>query len=380
MSDTATPPDDAAHADTGEALARMTTYGKSANKNSGGWGKFVLVVVLLVPLAAVAWVAWLQAGLQSELAALRADNTALQQLSQTSTAQFTQMQQRQQELDTEVQQTLQQELVTANTAVVAQAERLAALENELAETRLRISAMDAGGSPLAEAEVLLRFAQQRLVLARDTTTAIELFQEADTLLRNIDDPAIASVRETLAGEVAQLQAAPVVDVPSLFVQLSAQASRIENFSVVSASADQGVAVLAAEATDDNGWWSSVKQSLGEYFVVTRSTGQVLPQLDAGEQFQLRALVQLHVEQAKLALLRAEPELYQSALDDALATAKRWLRSDDGSVDDFVAALEALRDTPIVTDIPAADQTLAALRALSGTAFAEPQAAGPGTTP
>lgn len=366
MSDTSTPPDAAAHADTGEALARLAAYGK--RDKSSGWGRFVLVLVLLVPLAAVAWVAWLQVGLTSELAALRADNAALQQLSATSTSQFAQVQQRQQELDSEVQQTLQQELAASTAAFATQAERLAALESEVAATRLRVNALDASGSPLPEAVLLLRFAQQRLDLARDTSTAIELFLAADTLLQEINDPALAALRGTLAGEVARLQAVPVIDVSGLFSQLSEQAARIESFIVVSAAVAQdfSVAPAAAGTAAANNWWTGVKQTLGEYFVVTRSTGQVLPQLDASEQFQLRALVQLHIEQAKLALLRAEPELYQAALNDALSTSRRWLRSEDGSFDAFVAAIEALRDTPIVADIPAVGQTLAALQQLSGT--------------
>ncbi len=368
MSENSTP---AEAQDTGETLARMAAYGGRQDKSGGGWGKLVLVIVLLIPLAAVAWVAWWQVELRTELATLRADNATLQQLTVTSANQFAGVEQRQQELDTSLQQTLQplqQELAAANAASTAQAAQLAALESELATTRLRVNAMDAGGSPLAEAEVLLRFAQQRLALARDSAAAIELFQEADALLAEIDDPALTPVRETLARELAELQALPVVDVAALFAQLSVQAERIEDFAVVSETTAQDVAVTpaAANAADQDTWWNGVKQTLGEYFVVTRTTGDVLPQLDDKAQFQLRALMQLHIEQAKLALLRAEPELYRAALDDALSTSQRWLRSDDGSFADFVAALERLRDTQITVTAPASDQTLAALRQLSGT--------------
>ena len=361
MSEPSTQP----NADTGEALARMAAYG---NKRASGWGPLVLVFVLLIPLAGIAWVAWRQAALQSELAALRADNAALQQLSATSTSQFNQVQQRQQELDATVQQTLDQEQAALNAALAAQAQALAALESALGAMRLRVNALDAGGgSPLAEAEMLLRFAQQRLVLARDTATAIELYLAADELLRVIDDPAVVGVRATLAQELAALRAVPGIDVAGLFAQLSAQAASVDEFAVVSAASVQDFSVTPAAATaaEDNGWWSGMKRALGQYFVVTRGTGEVLPQLGAGEQFQLRALVQLHIEQAKLALLRGQPELYRAALDSALDASRRWLRSEDASLASFVTALESLRDTPIVADIPASDQTLAALRQLVG---------------
>lgn len=376
MSDPSAPPG----ADTGEALARMAAFDRNdtARKRSTAWGPLVVVFVLLIPLSAVAWLALQQSELQSELITLRADNAALQQLSATSTSQFAQVQERQQELDATVQQTLQQEQAANAEALDAQAQQLAALESEvaalatdLAATRSRASMAD-GGSPLAEAEVLLRFAQQRLVLARDTTTAIELFLAADEVLRGITDPAVVNVRESLAREVAALRALPAVDVPGIFAQLSARAAQVDSIAVVSASSvrDFTVGPAAPAASAEEGWWSRVQQSFGEYFVVSSSSGEVLPQLNAGEQLQLRALVQLQIEQAKLALLRGDPQLFRAALDDALATSRRWLRAEDGSVDEFMTALATLRDTSIVVEVPAMDQTLNAVRRLSATSPAQ----------
>lgn len=365
MSDlSATPPAE----EPGSARPRLVA---SSKKQGTAWGPLVLIVVLLVPLAAVGWVAYRQEALQSELMTLRADNATLQEFSASSTNQFAQVERQQQELAASVQQSidqaLQQQVAASYAAAAEQAGQIAALESELAALRLRVNSMDGAGSPLTEAEVLLRFAQQRLVMAQDTATAIELFQSADELLRDIVDPGVANVRESLARELATLLSLPGVDVPGIFAQLSTQAARVETFAVVSDATVQDFTVTPAaeDAAATDSWWNSVKQAFGAYFVVTRSNGAALPQLGTNEQYQLRALVQLHIEQAKLALLRGDAQLYQRALEDALVTSRRWLRSEDGSFDEFLAALATLRDTPIVVDIPAVDQTLAALRLLSG---------------
>ncbi len=368
MSDTPTP---SAHDETGQALARLAALGKESLKSNVNWGVLLLGLLCLVPLAAVGGLAWLQFTQQDELAALRTDYTALQQQSAGNSNQFALLQDGQQLLGVTLQQSVreavQQDLVAANAALAAQTERLAALESELAATRLRLNSMDTGGSPLAEAEVLLRFAQQRLLLAHDTVTAAELFRAADELLRGIDDPALFTVRDILARELALLQAVPPVDVPGLFAQLSAQAARVADFTVVSASAAQDFAVTPVENSvqEEGGWWSGIKQTLGDYFVVTQSTEEVAPQLDAETQFLLRALIQLRIEQAKLALLRAEPELYQAALDEALASSRQWLRGDEASLASYLSALDTLRATPIMMDISRVDDTLAALRLLPG---------------
>ncbi len=371
MSDSSDKPLASSNAETEAALARLAAFNKGNGGNrettsrSGGAGALLLGMIFVVLLVAVGGLAWLQFAQMDELTSLRNDYTALQQLSAGSTNQFAVLQEGQQELST----TLAQEQTAANAALATQAQQLTSLESELAGTRLRVNSMNAGGSPLAEAEVLLRFAQQRLLLARDTTTAIELFQAADELLSDINDPQVVTLREVLAREVAELQALPIIDVAGLFAQLSTQAVRIENFAVVSASAGQeGIATVAVEAaTAESGWWNRLKQTLGEYFVVTRNTETIKPQLDTEEQYLIRTLVQLHIEQAKLALLRAEPQLYQAALDEALATSRQWLSSTDGSYAEFVAALATLRNTPIVIEIPGANQTLTALRELPGAA-------------
>src|SRR5690606_7146314 len=121
--------------------------------------------------------------------------------------------------------------------------------------------------PLTEAESLLRLAQQRLVLARDTAAAIDLFRAADELLRTIEDPAAFGVRETLAREVAALQALPIIDVPGIFARLGAQSERVAGFAVVAEATVQDFTVGSAtrDATAESGWWNSVKQTLGEYF-------------------------------------------------------------------------------------------------------------------
>jgi uroporphyrin-3 C-methyltransferase len=181
----------------------------------------------------------------------------------------------------------------------------------------------------------------------------------------VDDPQVIAVREALAVELAQLRALPLVDVAGLFAQLTAQAALVDELAVVPASAQQDGSAASTEATTEaRGWWNGVQQTIGEYFVVTRSTDAIMPQLGAQEQSMIRALIQLRIEQAKVALLRGEPRVYQSALDEALAASREWLGADDGAAANFLATLETLRDSSIVADVPQFDAALTAVHQLS----------------
>jgi uroporphyrin-3 C-methyltransferase len=183
----------------------------------------------------------------------------------------------------------------------------------------------------------------------------------------------------LARELTALEAVPAIDVPGLFARLGALSARVDDFNVVVDGAVEDFTVPSHEGdAAASGWWSGVKQTLGEYFVVTRSTTDIAPQLGSGEQFLLRTLVQLHIEQARLALLNAEPALYRAALDDARAVAQRWLSGDAASKEALLAALDELRDTVIVSALPASGDALEALQQVAGAST--PVAPAPPTNP
>src|SRR5690606_4155786 len=92
------------------------------------------------------------------------------------------LQQRAQELEAMLRESSQQVLRQAqdrvaesSAATAAQAERLAVVERNLTALQRDLGRQETGGVPLAEAELLLRFAQQRLLIARDAQTAIALY-------------------------------------------------------------------------------------------------------------------------------------------------------------------------------------------------------------
>lgn len=390
MSDASTPPPDAS----GEALARLASHGRDRSRKSRGGSGALIALGVLLSLAAAGWVTWQQMELQREVATLRADNEALRQQS-LDTSVITAIQQRQQALDTALQQRdaeldaaieqrarqleaalratqqqvvrqTQESVAESNAAATAQAERLAVVERNLTALRRDLGRRETDGVPLAEAEMLLRFAQQRLLVARDTQGAIALYRQADAILRGVDDAALFAVRDALARELAALEAMPVIDVSGLFARLGALSARVASFNVVVDGAVQDFTVQP-QAVDSvaQGWWDSVKQTLSRYFVITSSTADIAPQLGSNERFLLRTLVQLHIEQARLALLNGQPQLYRTALDDAATVAERWLRGENGSLADFIAALEELRDTAIVSEAPEVGAALAALQQAAG---------------
>jgi uroporphyrin-3 C-methyltransferase len=352
-------------------LTRLAAYGKEDKKKSGGLRNAFVLLSLLLLLAAVAGLAWRQVEQEQTLVALRADYTALQQQSAGSVDRFAVLQQDQRQLTSDLQQMIQAELGAIDARVTAQAGQLNAINRELVSTRLRLGELDSSASPLSEAEALLRLAQQRLVLASDPGTAAELFQTADELLRQLDDPAIIAVREILAGELAVLRSLTEVDVAGLYAQLGAQGALVDSLTVASGAGarDFDMAETAATAPEGDSWFSSIAAALDNYFVVTRTNQAVVPLLTTEQEYLLRGSIQLQIEQARLALLRADPQIYQSALDAARAAIGQNLQGDNK--EQVLATLTTLRDTPILMTLPPLGATLNALRQLLPVGTASP---------
>jgi uroporphyrin-3 C-methyltransferase len=340
---------------------------------------FLPTFVAFAALLASAAVGYLYLQQNAALDKLQAELAAAQAQRGDTGSQLTALEQALQQQDASLRETLQSELAAANARSAAQDERLAGLSRDLTSATQRIRA--AGSTPvnqdslLAEAASLLRMAQQQLLLARDTGTAIRLYLAADELLRNSDNPAVFGVREELARELATLQALPGVDVEGLYAQLGAQSRRIDTLAVRSGAEDLAFTVQQpAEAATGEDWLGTVTATLSRYFVVTKREAAVTPLLSAEQEFLIRRSIQLQIEQARLALLQGQPDIYRMALDAALAAIAARLQDQDGGRALLAETLATLRDAPIRTDIPALNGALVALQQLLADSAANPAGA------
>ena len=72
----------------------------------------------------------------------------------------------------------------------------------------RYSTSDRGAWLIAEAEYLLRLANQRLIMAGDTVAAQALLKSTDNILMELDDASLHPVRAAVAADLAALRAVP----------------------------------------------------------------------------------------------------------------------------------------------------------------------------
>ncbi len=368
----------------GSAPPKSTTRpGRKTRQPGGGKGrKTLLTLIALVVLGLVAavgygsWTVWQVVQEQdAELAELDDDlkdqSETLAQQRQTLEQQSRQLEQMPQRLQQELEQMpqqLQQELEQILREQRGdQSELLANLEQRLNRVDRRLSAI-AGTNredwKLAEAEYLLRLANQRLVLERDSQNALALAQTADAILRDLDDSNLLPVRRALASDIQALKLTDPVDREGLYLQLLALGEQIPNLPLVEPlserTPDMGGTSENPEADaepDADGAWDRVKQSFGRvlqrlsnHIRIRRHDEPIAALADPREQFYLRQQLQLMLEQAQAALLREEGEIFRTSLNRAAG----WLEEHytlNPQTREVRATLLELAETPIAPELP-----------------------------
>ncbi|WP_295039334.1 uroporphyrinogen-III C-methyltransferase [Salinicola sp.] len=204
----------------------------------------------------------------------------------------------------------------------------------------------------AEAEYLLRLANQRLQLERDVKGAKALLKAADDRLREADNPALVPIRRAIQSELASLDSVPVIDRTGIYLALMAQQEQLARLPL-----KQDIEEIAAGKGDaqPSGGWRQQLATLGRELkdlVTVRRHDQPLEALITPQQESyLRQNVRLLLEQAQLALLKSEPELYQASLGKATELVEGYYATDNDGVAKSIDKLKSLRDNDVRPDLP-----------------------------
>jgi uroporphyrin-3 C-methyltransferase len=257
--------------------------------------------------------------------------------------------------------------------ITSLASDLGALEDQLARQRDRlsefqqVSAGDRDGWLLAEANYLLRLANQRLVMTADTASAEALLRSADAVLRELDDPALRVVRQAVAEDLAAVRAVPSLDREGTYLRLSALVERVPALEVFETpSLPDGDAPPPMQGD----WQTRLRQGyeralakLSDYVIVRRRDEPVEVLMDPQWESLVRQNLRMLLEQAQLALLSANPRLYR----ESIARSAEWVREFEASDPEGAAAmleeLEELAGVRVTVAVPDASDSLAALQSV-----------------
>ena len=331
-----------------------------ARSRSSGLRRFLIMMLVLVPvLLAIFWLVYEQLRVLSLIETLQTENMALQQ-NAPATAPAA--------VPDELLATLadRQSLEALRTSLET---RIAALASSTASVEQRLEAeptqRDVQEWLWTEAEYLLRLANQKLTLQGDADSALLILSTVDEMLRDSGDATVLGVRDALAGEMLALRNLEYVDVPGLYVrmnnllplidQLSLRNTLVQNYS------EQLAAQQGATLSADTGFGVRALELLGSIFVWQE--WDVAPEalLPPQQEATLKQNLRLMLEQAQLALLMAEQEVYRSSLEKGRDWMTRYFAIDAGAGRTLGQELESLAAATVATSRPDISGSLALLQ-------------------
>ena len=261
---------------------------------------------------------------------------------------------------------LDKELVEQQTAIQLSLNDLVAQVNSNNARLLSLSSVNRDEWKLQEAQYLLRLADQRILLEQDSQNALALAISADDILRDMDQADLVGVRKLLAEEIAVLKLAGVIDREGIYLRLSALSNQIDAIPFIEplGAHEQLLEeeVVPAEETLKQKITRNIYDLLHKLdsYVRVRDHGKTINAvLPPAEQKYLQQNLRLMLEQAQVALLRNEENIYL----ESLVKAQNWINQ-YYSLNEKAAAvlqeLEALQQEEIAPELTNFSNSTAAL--------------------
>ncbi|WGL15119.1 uroporphyrinogen-III C-methyltransferase [Microbulbifer bruguierae] len=266
---------------------------------------------------------------------------------------------------------LRQQLTQQNQTIEQLQQQLAGLQRNVTAQGNRLSQLGNASREdwqLAEADYLLRLANQRLMLEQDSRAALGLLQQVDTIFRNVDLQDLYGVRQQLARDITALKLAEDVDREGLYLQLRALEEQMIKLNIQPkfdlAKRDAATAQAQADNTDvgeahfRSSWDNFVSFLKDSVRIRDAELDPVL--LSPQSETRFRQSLRLNMEQAELAVLRADETVYIDALKHARQLLVEY-GIDTPQRQAILRELEALSQQKIQVDLPNLNGTQSALR-------------------
>jgi uroporphyrin-3 C-methyltransferase len=268
-----------------------------------------------------------------------------------------------------------------------QNQRLQALENKLSAQRELIATqqrqidhtartlLESGNRTrtdwlLAEAEYLLRIANQRLLVEKDIRGAFTALKAADDVLKESDDIGVYPVREQLAQEILALKGISDVDRTGLYLTLEAAINSIHQLTDQALIREQAPGFIPStnESETEAGepgplerTWNRFKSTLMQIVVIRRMDEPVKPLLSPDQSAYARLNLQLMLEEAEMAVLRGNQELFERALTKARNTLDGWYDASNQRVIALSETLTELASRDVDPTLPDISKSLTLLK-------------------
>jgi uroporphyrin-3 C-methyltransferase len=322
----------------------------SASRGSSPIAWLALLLIIAMALAA----GWFYQQTQQKETVLERRLAQLESVEDTQQKSFTSLEQR---LQASLQASLKGQLEPLQNRASGQDTQLERLEATLVLQRdeiARFGATDRQDWLLAEAEYLLRLANQRLIMAGDVVAATALLTSADSILLELQDVSLHSARAAVAADLAALRAVPRVDVEGMYLQLAALIGQVEQLAIF----ELPDTITVAEVAPADDWQARLQRGyeealrkLSDYIVIRRRDVPYEALMEPAWEGLVRQNLRMLLEQAQVALLSGNQVLFRESLGRAGHWVQQFFEVDESGAKALAEDLARLQDKTVAVELP-----------------------------
>ena len=257
---------------------------------------------------------------------------------------------------------------------VAQTAEIATLQERLSDAIKQVEAgRDRSESDwrLAEAEYLLRLANQRILMENRAEGALALLRSTDTILKELDDVSLYPLRQNLASDISKLESVPSLDIEGTYLRIAALIERSKDLPTLTLEQQRQLPELIdkvmTEQTDAQtqqnitSSFAKAMNKLESLIVIQRHDQPVEPILSPDQGHYLRQNIQMLLEQAQLALLRQQQSVFTTSLSRAQSLLIQYFDQDNYTTRTLIQSLAELTTLNVSPTIPDISGSLKALQ-------------------
>jgi len=225
---------------------------------------------------------------------------------------------------------------------------------------------------MAEAEYLMRLANQRFNMEKDFIGAEAILIAANSVLAETDDPGLYIVRQQLAKDILALQQVPHIDIEGIYLQIEALidlSNKLDQSHYLAQNEDAISTILtedetATTNTEENRFSQLLNQTLNEVkqlIIIRRLDEPVAPLLAPDQIYYLKQNLRLMLEQTELALLDRNQAMYERSLKKAEEWVETYFLTNRDNTVLILSTLKNLKEKEINPYLPDISQSLALMK-------------------